>query len=117
MSRTITESRALHASAAETASDNGSEATFESREGNAYLDVTAFSGTTPTLDVDVEEQDSVSGKWFVIASFTQVGEATVQETINVPFVASDKVRVSWTIGGTGSPSYTFSVGIRGKDLR
>ena len=77
-----------------------------------FLDVTSQSGTTPTLDVDIEVQDPVSKKWFVVASFTQVGAATPTERI-LADLREAQVRAAWVItGATGT--YSFTVGMSGK---
>lgn len=82
----------------------------------AQLDVTAASGTSPTLNVVIE--DTLDGtNWNVIGTFVQ-RVATGREVINVHEekaesgtfqpVFADRVRVRWTIGGT-TPSFTFAV--------
>jgi hypothetical protein len=107
---------------AATTSSNAGAVDLDSLQGVFYLDVTAASGTTPTLDVDIEEQDLVSGKWFVVASFTQAGAVT-QERILSPSPANNgapypgglpgrKYRAAYAIGGT-TPSFTFKVGFAG----
>ena len=73
------------------------------------LDVTAASGTTPTLDVLV--QDSTDGvNFFTLATFAQA--VTIAHTVQRVNMSTnkplDKLRVSYTIGG-GTPSFTFSV--------
>jgi len=76
--------------------------------GIVQLNVTAASGTTPTLDVVIE--DSVDGtNWNTFATFTQkttTGIEVVRIADTVAF--SDIVRIRWTIAGT-SPSFTFIV--------
>lgn len=70
------------------------------------LDVTAVSGTTPTLNVVIE--DTLDGSTFnTIATFTQK-TAVSREVVNVTLPFSDRLRVRWTIGGT-SPSIVFGV--------
>lgn len=70
------------------------------------LDVTAASGTTPTLDVVIE--DSLDGSTFnTIGTFTQK-VATGREVINIVTPFADTLRARWTVGGT-TPSFTFSV--------
>jgi hypothetical protein len=99
------------ASAAKTA--NGS-ATFGSQStgGKALviqLDQTAHSGTTPTLDVVVE--DSVDGTNYNAVtggSFTQRTTSDGRECLRITAPFTEKLRVRWTVGGT-TPSYTFSV--------
>jgi len=75
-------------------------------EIRAQLEVTAASGTTPTLDVTIE--DTVDGTNFnTVGSFTQA-TGTTREVINITTTFADRLRASWTVGGT-SPSFTFSV--------
>jgi len=86
--------------AAPLATDYGSVITF-------FLDVTAVSGTAPTLDVYIDIQDPVSGKWVNQDKFPQV-TATGTWALSV-YVRSNKYAVRWVLGGT-TPSFTFSVG-------
>jgi hypothetical protein len=69
------------------------------------LAVTAASGTTPTLDFDVEtSEDNVT--WRVAGSFAQM---TAVGTQRKSFTGIDKwVRVKRTIGGT-TPSFTLKI--------
>lgn len=72
----------------------------------AQLDVTAASGTTPTLDVVIE--DSLDGtNWNTIGTFSQK-TAVSREVINITIPFASRVRVRWTVGGT-TPSFTFSL--------
>jgi hypothetical protein len=70
------------------------------------LTITAASGTTPTLDVVV--QDSPDGiTWTTRDTFPQqTAQGTVTRALPGTLVAFQ--RVSWTIAGT-TPSFTFSV--------
>jgi len=98
----------LVASAARTASgDSGSLTGWgAARTLRAQLNVTAASGTSPTLDVVVE--DTVDGtNWNTVATFAQK-VATGREVVNYSGLFSDTLRVRWTVGGT-SPSFTFAV--------
>lgn len=96
------------ASAARTASGNQSAG---GDQGSAdtlrvQLNVTASSGTLPTLDVVVE--DTLDGMtWNVIGTFAQKG-APGREVINITSPFSATVRVRWTIGGS-TPSFTFAI--------
>lgn len=70
------------------------------------LEVTAAAGTSPTLDVVVE--DTLDGTtWNVVGSFAQK-VAAGREVINLSTPFADRLRVRWTVGGT-TPSFTFSV--------
>lgn len=80
------------------------------------LAVTAASGTSPTLDVFLE--DTVDGvNFFTVATFTQATgvTASVQRVAGDVTAFTDRLRVRWTIGGT-TPSFTFSVQIFAKGL-
>jgi hypothetical protein len=72
------------------------------------IDATAESGTSPTADVDIEVKDEVSGKWIVILSFTQV-TAVVTERLTPAEVPEGQIRAAWVIGGSATPTQTFSV--------
>lgn len=70
------------------------------------LDVTAVSGTSPTLDVVVE--DTLDGtNWNTIGTFAQK-TAAGREVVNITGLFSDTLRVRWTVAGT-TPSFTFAV--------
>lgn len=72
----------------------------------AQLNVTAASGTDPTLDVTLE--DSLDGtNWNTIGTFAQATGATREvKDISTPFAGM--VRAKWVVAGT-TPSFTFSV--------
>ncbi len=71
-----------------------------------YLDVTAFGGTSPTLDVDII--GVINGIDHLLGSFTQVGEAASQEAITI-VAAPDDIDVDWTISGSAGQTYTFNI--------
>ncbi len=72
----------------------------------ATLVVTAASGTSPTLNVVIE--DTLDGAtWSPVGTFAQ-RTAAGQETINVTIPFARRLRVRWTIAGT-APSFTFEV--------
>lgn len=87
--------------ASEVSSGYGDSATLR-----AQLQVTAVAGTGPTLNVLIE--DTVDGtNWNTIGTFAQQAAAG-REVINVTIPFADRIRVSWSIGGT-TPSFTFNV--------
>lgn len=101
-----TEDVELASSAARTATGDGSSVEVGDRGVvRLLLDVTAASGTSPTLDVTVET--SFDGTtWRQAGTFTQ---QTAVGTERKSFSGLDRfVRVTWTIGGT-TPSFTFEV--------
>lgn len=74
-----------------------------------WIDITAASGTTPTLDLTVEW--SMDGTNFVTPevgadSFTQ--KTTTGQHLKQFTVLAQYYRIVWTIGGT-TPSFTFTV--------
>lgn len=98
----------LVASAARTTSGNsGTISGFNpSRPLRVQLNVTAASGTTPSMAVTVE--DTLDGSNFnTIGSFT-AKTAVSREVVNIAVPFSPSIRVSWAITGT-TPSFTFSV--------
>lgn len=95
------------ASAARTATGNGSALSASAFSAvSLFLNVTAASGTTPTLDVTVEESDDGGSTWRTVGTFAQkTGVSNERKTF---LIAADTYRVRWTIGGT-TPSFTFAV--------
>jgi len=97
----------LHASGAETAT--GSSAGVELGDKSTVrldLAVTAASGTSPTLDITIEASPDNS-TWTSVGTFTQATGVTTQHKV---FTGLDRyVRSRRTIGGTGSPSFTYSI--------
>ncbi len=97
-------------SAARTTSGNSSviDGYGPAKTLRVQLNVTAASGTSPTLNVLIE--DSLDGTTFnTIGSFTQ--KTTVsREVLNITTPFADRLRVSWTIAGT-TPSFTFAVDV------
>lgn len=96
------------ASAARTANGNGTASVGFAGYPRlrVQLDVTAASGTTPTLDVVLE--DTIDGtNYNTIATFTQK-VAAGRQVVDVTTPFADTLRARWTIAGT-TPSFTFSV--------
>jgi hypothetical protein len=81
------------------------------KEAVAFLDVTASSGTSPTLDVKLQTQDPVSLKWFDVAELTFAQKTGVASEMKTKAnLLGNKLRCVYTLGGT-TPSFTFSVGL------
>jgi hypothetical protein len=99
---------AVVASAARTSTGNsGALACEKGLNLNLLVEVTASSGTTPTLDLTIEW--SMDGTNFAVAqaadSFTQITAATVRAVKQFP-VKAPFFRLVWTVAGT-TPSFTF----------
>lgn len=88
--------------------------------GTFCIDITAASGTTPTLVVTIQGQDPTSGKYYTLlasAVLNAAGTTILRVGPGLPVTANvsandiiPKVfRVLFTIGGT-TPSFTFTVG-------
>lgn len=107
------ERHTLHASTAEVADGDGPAVNIRSRAGVFVLDVSAASGTTPTLDVDIEEQDPVSGAWFVVDTFAQLVAAGNERRVLTP-IYGFRFRAAFVITGT-TPEFTFTVSFQGKE--
>jgi hypothetical protein len=73
-----------------------------------FLDVTAVSGTSPTLDLYIDIQDPASGKWINQDKFATVS-GTGTWALALP-IRGVKYSCRWVLGGT-TPSFTFSVGV------
>ena len=101
------------ASAARTTSgDSGYKpvASLQEQDLILLLDVTAQSGTTPTLDVSVEwsmDGGSTFAPGDTADAFAQIAAATGAKVKDFAIKGSG-YRIVWAIAGT-SPSYTFSV--------
>lgn len=111
-------------SAARSATFNGQkiENLGDHRGIKLYLDITAVTGSSPTLDIKLQSFDKLSEKWFDIpaAAFAQktgTGQddltiyPTVTDTANesVADLLPDTWRIVATLGGT-DPVFTFSLG-------
>lgn len=97
------------ATGTQTASTNSTADTGYAGVDNLILQlvVSAASGTTPTLDLVV--QDSIDGAtWNTIATFTQA-TSTTNQVIRVAGPFGNAVRVASTIGAVATPSFTFIV--------
>lgn len=105
----------FHPTAARTATVSGTGVDLRQFDGDValILDAAAASaGTNPTLDVTVEHSDSSGSGYTAIsgAAFTRVTDTASQQILVISKDEARRfVRVTATIGGTNSPSFTFSV--------
>jgi len=77
--------------------------------GSCFLQVTAASGTTPTLDIDVEHSTTSGSGFTTLGSFTTATAAKSFERIEFTGTVNQFVRASFTITGT-TPSFTMFLG-------
>lgn len=88
--------------------DSGPQTGYEVSDAlRAQLDVTAASGTTPVLDVVLEDTLDGGATWNTVGTFAQ-RTAAGREVINITTPFTDRLRARWTVGGV-TPSFTFSV--------
>ena len=118
----VTKVETLFASAARTASANGSAVTTSLRTGAitndnvgftrhamVFLDTTAVSGSSPTLDFKLEGRVTGSDNWLDLtasSAWTQVTAAN-EQVRRYEGPLPPEIRGVATIGGS-SPSFTFS---------
>ena len=92
-----------------TASGTGSSfevGTFDT--GVFFLDITAGTGTTPSLAVRVETYNVLGNDWLTLGTFT-AGTAAGTERITSAYLG-ERLRGYYAVTGSGtSASFTFSV--------
>ncbi|MGH2692326.1 MAG: hypothetical protein ACRDHM_07450 [Actinomycetota bacterium] len=101
--------RTVVASAARTATGQSAAIdTQQAEELDLLVDVTAVSGTTPTLDLSVEWSDNGTD-WFAAEPADTLTQITATKKTTKTFdVKAANYRIVWMVGGT-TPSFTFSV--------
>jgi len=101
-----------HPTAARTSTGQTSGIDLKNYDGDVVflLDSAAGTGTSPTLDVTIEDSaDNSSFAAISGAAFTQVVDAaSAQKLVVNKDSARRYVRIKYTVGGT-TPSFTFSV--------
>jgi hypothetical protein len=112
-------SQILVASAAHTISGNSDTITgiVDCVGAVILVNVSAASGTTPTLDFTLQTLDPASATWVDLASLTQITTTGRVTKIVYPNASGAlyqvlpfPYRIKWVIAGT-TPSFTFSIGI------
>lgn len=73
------------------------------------LHVTFASGTTPTLVVKLQSSATEGGSYTDRITFTSAGGLTSQWSSVAGAVTDTWWRASWTIGGTGTPTFQFGL--------
>lgn len=71
------------------------------------IPVTAVSGTTPTMDVGVEESDNGGTNWFRVYDFPRITAIGVYRSPSMP-LRGNRVRYVQTLSGT-TPSFTRTI--------
>lgn len=105
------------------ATANGNSADFTNALGKGVkivVDVTAMTGTSPTITVTIQGKDEGTGQYYTLLASAAISATGVSELTVYPGItatsnvsASDHVpatwRVSWTLGGT-TPAITAVIG-------
>ena len=118
----LNKSVSVFASSARTATENSSDQINDNARGvRLFLDITAASGSSPTLDVKVQTKDPVSDSYVDLtgAAFAQQNSTATLDLVIYPGIGetsnragSDVLSSVWRVGATyggSSPSFTFSV--------
>ena len=71
------------------------------------IPVTAVTGTSPTLDVGVEESDDGGTNWFRVYDFPRITAVGMYRSPKLP-LTGNRIRYVQTVGGT-TPSFTRAV--------
>jgi len=71
------------------------------------IPVTAVTGATPTMDVNIEESDDGGTNWFVVYSFPRITATGILRSPKLR-LRGNRVRFIQTLGGA-SPSFTRSI--------
>lgn len=85
-------------------------AAFTPTFGSAYsvnIPVTAVTGTTPTMDVSIEESDDSGTNWFKVYDFPRITAAGMYRSPLIRMIGN-RVRYVQTVGGT-TPSFTRAI--------
>lgn len=85
-------------------------AAFTPTAGHSYevnIPVTAQGGTSPTLDVSIEESDDAGTNWFKVYDFPRITATGMYRSPKIP-LTGNRVRYVQTVGGT-SPSFTRAI--------
>ena len=83
---------------------------FTPAQGMSYqvnIPVTVVSGTTPTLDVSIEESDDTGTNWFKVYDFPRITAVGMYRS-PVITLNGNRVRYVQTVGGT-TPSFTRAI--------
>jgi len=83
---------------------------FRPNVGDTYevnIPVTAVTGTSPTLDVSIEESDNNGVNWFKVYDFNRITTTGIYRSPKL-VMQGNLVRYVQTVGG-GTPSFTRSI--------
>lgn len=90
-----------------TATDTAIDVEEYLHDGGVILDIGAVTGTTPTLDIEIEKTEDGT-TWTTALTFTQVTTGDKVAMGRVELGGAQQIRVKKTVGGT-TPSFTISM--------
>lgn len=80
----------------------------EYREALVTLNITAVSGTSPTLAVQIQASDDGGTTWYNLPNGSFTSASTVSSQAIQISTFGDYIRANFTVAGT-SPSFTFGL--------
>ena len=100
----------LHTSGIETTSGQGPIFTVDNQLVGMFINISAVSGTLPTLVVKLQQSPN-GNDWYDVSGVATGSLAGISLTPIIPStqqLIAENVRAVWTIGGV-NPSFTFEV--------
>ena len=80
------------------------------KEADVFLNISAVTGTSPTLDITVQTYNSKRDTWHTLATFsTKTGTGN-----DVGYVAEnigEQMAISAVVGGTNTPTFTCTLDV------
>lgn len=71
------------------------------------IPVTVVTGTSPTLDVRIEESDDNGVNWYTVYDFPRITTTGIYRSPSIPMIGT-RIRYVQTVGGT-TPSFTRAI--------
>lgn len=83
------------------------------KEALLFIDVTAVTGSTPTLNLYVETYDFNSAKWYTVPGVTIAQITAAGQVVAALTNFGETIRLRAVVGGT-SPSFTYGASVVAK---
>ncbi len=84
--------------------------TKHGKEAIIFLDITAVSGTNPTLDLTLKVYNSGAEKWHTLATFDQK-TSTGTDVGYIEYAIGEEMAIFYTLGGTDTPKFTITINV------
>jgi len=80
------------------------------KELHVYIDITAVSGTNPTLDLIIQTQSPSTANWVDVQQlFTSLNSVSTEYANIGSLGVASSVAFRWVIGGSDTPTFTFTI--------